>query len=246
MIYSREFFELQLLFAATVQTTADLSFEQALLDYTNFYVRLGCGRDFDDTHPNWRDFVAGLAKAADKGAWIHRYYRRDAETQTAPDVTLTSGCFSFAVQDSCIRIHFRNVDDRSSPLAVASSSLRLAELTELSRTVRDSVDAALPVVGVSWLYNLQAYRRLFPPGYVESARPLAQRYRSMPLWGQFVDRAGACRPAQVKAFKAALEQRAAQLRACAEPSARANWDECFPLPVLRVTTPVSDFCEHYC
>ena len=49
----------------------------------------------------------------------------------------------------------------------------------------------LRVVGASWLYNLEAYRRLFPASYVATARVLPDRFRHMPLWGQFVNRHGA-------------------------------------------------------
>lgn len=47
MAFARGFFDLQIAFAERVHTLSGMRFEKALLDYTNLYVRLGLGRDFD-------------------------------------------------------------------------------------------------------------------------------------------------------------------------------------------------------
>jgi hypothetical protein len=66
------------------------------------------------------------------------------------------------------------------------SAARVSELTSLVHHVRSTQgEAVKEVAGVSWLYNLRAYRRLFPEGYVASAKVAENRFRNMPLWGQF-------------------------------------------------------------
>jgi hypothetical protein len=91
------------------------------------------------------------------------------------------------------------------------------------------------VVGASWLYNVDAYRRLFPPAYLATARVLPGRFRHMPLWGQFVDRRGAIR-----------ERAARELRErVGRVSAVDGLDACFPLPVLTVEAPVGEFVRFY-
>ena len=62
-MYGRSFFDLQLQFARKVAALSGLPFADALLRYTNLYVRFGLGRDFDPDHPAWREYVAGLPGA---------------------------------------------------------------------------------------------------------------------------------------------------------------------------------------
>ncbi len=65
MIYAKAFFDLQFQFAEKVAVLSGLPLAEALLKYTNFYVRFGLGRDFDRAHPGWREYLAGLRDAGD-------------------------------------------------------------------------------------------------------------------------------------------------------------------------------------
>ncbi len=65
MVYGRDFFELQLDFARTVAALFEMPVDRALLDYTNFYIRFGLGRDFDPCHPIWRWYVDGLTRTSE-------------------------------------------------------------------------------------------------------------------------------------------------------------------------------------
>ena len=91
------------------------------------------------------------------------------------------------------------------------------------------------VVGVSWLYNLEAYRRLFPPSYVATAQVIGKRYQHMPLWGQFLDRHGKIRGGTAREFLDRLDRQ----------SSLDGLEQCFPLQVLRVEAPLSEFYEFY-
>jgi hypothetical protein len=233
----KHFFDLQFSFAETVRDLSGKSLSAALLEYTNLYARFGFGRGFDPAHEGWQRYLAGLCAAKDGREETYRFYLRNPEANTAPPVIATSGCFSYALRDeSFVRLHFRNADTHEcSPLARSRTELRRAELAALFAHLRRNVSPETPIVGASWLYNLSSYRRLFPSGYASSGRPIAGGFRSMPLWGQFLDRRGEVRNARSKSFLSAL----------AKASDFSDVPKCFPLQALRVTAPARDFYDFY-
>jgi hypothetical protein len=236
VVYARELFDLQLTFAERVQALSGLPLEQVLFEYTNLFVRFGFGRDLDPQDERWQAYLAGLREAADPREWTYRFYLRDPETKTAPEVVATFGCFSYAALGADrIRLHFHNAEpDGVSPLCSARTARRQSELATLFQHVAETRDDP-EVVGVSWLYNIDAYRRLFPPAYVITARVLHDRFQSMPLWGQFVDRHGCVKEALREPFLTALNKQ----------SGMQHLDACFPLPVLATHAPVSEFRDFY-
>ncbi|MHC4952862.1 MAG: hypothetical protein ACYTGZ_03165 [Planctomycetota bacterium] len=237
MPFAKEFFDLQVLFAEKVRDLSGLPLERALFEYTNLYVRFGLGRHFDSDHEGWQAYLGGLRDGADVREWTYRFYLRDPEATTAPPVTATFGSFAYALTEANhVRLHFRDSEtDGHSPLAVARSARRRAELTALFRHLKRNVCEDIPVVGVSWLYNLDAYRRLFPPAYASSARVVVGKFRSMPLWGQFLDRRGEVKDSVKHPFLTSLAQQ----------SSLARVHECFPLQVLTTRAPASEFYDFY-
>ena len=237
MRYARAFFALQLEFARRVSAIAGLPMADAVFTHTNLYIRFGLGRDFDPTHPGWREYLAGLHETDDHAGWTYRFYLARPPRAGAPPLVATSGCFAYArLDESRIRLHFDSAEtDGRSPLGIERRDQRRAELAHLFAHVKRSAPGPLRVVGASWLYNLEAYRRLFPPAYLSTARVLPGRYRHMPLWGQFVDRRGEVRE------KPAAELRARLMR----QSSLESLDECFPLQVLGLEAPVSEFYDFF-
>jgi len=232
--YTPALFDLQLEFAHAVAARSGLRPTRALLEYTNLYIRFGLGRAFDPDHPGWRAYLAGLRTAEDPGEWTYRFYRRRADTVAAPALVATFGCFSYSAHGDRIRLHFHDADgDGVSPLAGERRERRRADLTALFAHVRQAQRGPLRVVGASWLYNLQAYRRLFPASYVVTARVLPDRFRHMPLWGQFVNRHGVVREPVAREFRERL-RRAARVE---------ELGGCFPFQVLTVEAPAAAFYE---
>jgi hypothetical protein len=236
-LYAKTFFDLQLQFADRVTVLSGLPLAQALLEYTNLYARFGLGRDFDPAHPIWCEYVAGLHDTDDHRAWTYRFYVARGEAVGPPGVVAASGCFAYArLGDDRIRLHFHNAEtDGHSPLALERLGQRLADLATLFEHVKRTANQPLRVVGASWLYNLDAYRRLFPASYVATAHVLERRFQSMPLWGQFLDRYGAIKEGVTRSF---LERLARQ-------SSLEELDQCFPFQVLRVEAPVHEFYDFY-
>jgi hypothetical protein len=229
MTYSKAFFDLQLHFARKVADLGALPFEQALLDYTNLYVRFGLGRKFDCNHPVWREYLEGLPRAADIDDWTHRFYLTRPHDVPPPSLIATSGCFSYAkTDDERIRLHFLNAGtSKHSPPGEACLATRFAELRVLFQHARQTQPATLQVAGVSWLYHLHGYRRLFPASYLASAKPASPRFRNMPLWGQFLDRHGDVRQSVAATF---VERLAHQTRL-------NDIAQCFPLQPLALEAP---------
>lgn len=237
MRYATQFFDLQLRFARTVAALSELPLGQCLLEYTNLYVRFGLGRDFDPAHPIWQEYLDGLRGGDGDGEWTYRFYLARPEAPAPPAITATRGCFSYArVSAERIRLHFRNAETGGrSPLEAGQVGRRLADLTALFEHVKRSGPPPARVLGSSWLYNVAAYRRLFPASYVASARVMPGRFQRMPLWGQFVNRRGEVRASMARPFVESL----------ARQSRLEDLGQCFPFQVLAVDAPVRDFYAFY-
>ena len=237
MIYAKPFFDLQLQFADKVTGLSGLPVARVLLEYTNLYVRFGLGRDFDPAHPTWQAYLAGLEDTDDIRDWTYAFYSTRSDPVAGPPVVATFGCFAYARSgDERIRLHFQNAEtDGHSPLAIERVTQRQADLTALFEHVKRTQPQPLRVAGVSWLYNLDAYRRLFPASYVATAHPAGHRFQRMPLWGQFLDRRGAIRANIAREFLARLERQ----------SGLDDLSRCFPLQALAVEAPVQDFYNFY-
>ncbi len=237
MMYAKAFFDLQLQFARSVSDLSGMPWARALLEYTNLYIRFGLGRDFDPGHRSWQEYLTGLRDAFDGRDWTYRFYATRPHAVGPPGVVATFGCFSYArLRDDRIRLHFQNAEtDGRSPLAIERRGQRQADLAALFEHVRRVERQPLQVVGASWLYNLEAYRRLFPETYLATAHVIHHRFQHMPLWGQFVDRHGAIKDRMAQQF---LERLARQ-------SSLESLDQCFPFQVLSLGAPVREFYDCY-
>ena len=236
--YAKAFFDLQLAFAERVSQLSGVSLARTLLDYTTFYIRFGLGREFDSEHPVWREYVAGLQSALDRGDWTFRFYQMRAQQPVLPPhLVATFGCFSYSrLSDDQLRLHFQNAESNGdAPLAAARREQRVADLTAMFAHIQQTGDHGLRMIGASWLYNLAAYRRLFPAAYLETARAIKGRFRHMPLWGQFLNRHGETKDTVAREFLDRL-----RLHSTIE-----NLDQCFAFHVLRLEAPVRSFYDFY-
>jgi hypothetical protein len=237
--YSRAFFELQWQFAERVAAISGMPREQALLHYTNFYIRFGLGREFDPNHAVWRIYIDGLSNAADAVDWTWRFFLARPPV-VPPSLVAAFGCFSYSnAGNDAIRLHFANTEAPDcSPLSRERTGERRAELRALFDHVGEANQtrpSRQRVLGTSWLYNLPAYRRLFPSGYVETARELSSHFQNMPLWGQFLDRHGSVR----------ADMKAVFLERVARQTCLHGIAQCFPLRALAVDAPIALFDGFY-
>jgi hypothetical protein len=236
-------FELQLRFAEQFASRAQLPLTMAITFYTNLHRRFGFGRPSADVQaPEWNDFAEGLAAKQTLDARL-AFTQSFARTRLGTWRAATDrefGCFGFdAPNGGVVRIHFHPNDNDGGvgPLSHTKYARRIGELAEMFAFIRRKYGADTQhVAGGSWLYNREAYRRLFPPAYIES---LAIHTRSSNLsggswWGQFLGH-------DERLVAAAARQLSANL---AHLDVAQAW-RVFPLPALTATAEIDVFHEHY-
>jgi hypothetical protein len=183
--------------------------------------------------------VTGLPVHRDLVHWTHTFYlqRQTDSPATDADAPPAFGCFSYALwPGDRIRIHFWNCEaDDHSPIGRERTPRRLAELAAMFRHLVSAVPSTATVVGGSWLYNLEAYRRLFPPRFLATSRIGENEYRFLALWGQFLDRHGHVRAASARTFLEGLGQHLTE----------ESLQHCFLYRVLRLESSVLPFYEFY-
>lgn len=235
----RPYFAVQLLFAERLAKLSGSSFPEAVLRYTNLHRRFGLGRaDPDSPRCEWLRFEAQLVQLRglqERLDWTVSYYA-DAKPET--NVAPRFGCFRFDPpgSDGVVRIHFSNRDaDDASPLAPVKAERRQAELAEMCAYISLHHPSSEVIKGGSWLYNLDAYCRLFPPAYVASRRkPTQVRLDGASTWGQLLTYRGSLK----------AEARDKILANLAEMEPTAPW-RVFPLHALDVQAPFRVFQDHF-
>ena len=192
MVPDRAFFAVQRRFAERWAALTSVPLETAYLECTTWYLQAtGLGRQFDAEHPTWRELVAEVRSAADPDGVVHAAaVRYEPEVSKGPVLD-----WSWEPDDQCVRIHF--FGERSSdrhPLARRHLPERQRELRDLVR--RAALEHAEPAWfrGRSWLYGLEAYRRIFPEVFIAGLEPREPDLQFLACWGQLLDGAWRTRP----------------------------------------------------
>ncbi len=237
-----DYFDLQLRFADRLAQASGRPIAETVSWATNLHRRFGLGR-LESAPPGqvWGAFVAGLAARAtaeDRLAWTLRVYE-DAPPEPLPPGQTAFGFFACepADDDGQVRIHFHNIveeDGPGGPLAHARAGARRAELTAMFAHIAATQPQARRLAGASWLYNLEAYRRLFPAVYAQSRTPCPEPHRlsGSSTWGQAIDHHCRVRP----------EVRERLLQGPLDPA--APW-RAFPLQALMTHAPLCAFYDLY-
>ena len=236
----RDYFELQLRFAARLAGLRGLGSADSVARYTNLRKRFGL--DAPEGAAEWARYLEGLEAAGGAPAgldWTMRFHSQAPRDTSASDQA-RFGCFACAAptEDGTVRIHFTNRtgDPDVGPLAAARLEDRISELRAMFGFVRKAWPQARSVLGGSWLYNLEAYRRLFPPAYGGSAHAIdgPVRLTGSSTWGQVLDHRGQVKPTVRDHLITRLDQ--------LDPD--APW-LAFPLRALRASAPIEAFFAQY-
>lgn len=241
---SRDYVDLQVRFAARVAELAEISLPEALLRYTNFHRRMGFGVPGQRPPPAaWLAMVGGIEALAHD----QRVERVHAALEAQGDASIILlpgrrgfGCFACEPPDAegMVRIHFGNRVPNADvgPLHASRIAERRAELRAMFSWLAAEHPQARRVDGGSWLYNLEAYRRLFPPAFAASRDPRngPPYLHGMSTWGQFIDFRGRIRTDARERLLAALPalDMAAPHRV-------------FPYQVLFTSAPFEAFLREY-
>lgn len=238
------YFETQLRFAARMAELLDRPLGQVAFEHTNLNRRLGLGfAGAAQITEAWLAYVERLAAAADlpaKVAVTQATFEESADEVLPRPGQTAFGCFAHDPPDTFgeVRIHFFNLDtdDQGGPIASAKVGRRRRELAAMVASIREKHPQAHTIRGGSWLYNIEAYRRLFPPDYIASCglKPGPLRLTGTSVWGQLIDSREAIRPQVRDALMANL--------ATLDP--QAPWTA-FPHRVLAVHAPIECFVRFY-
>jgi hypothetical protein len=238
----RDYFDLQLRFAEAVGATAGLPLSETVTRYTNFYRRFGLGFLHDaPTAPEWQTYTAQLMTLethAQRVAWTQAFFVQ-CPPESLPPGRRPFGCFACDPPnaDGFVRIHFTNRDhDGIGPLSRGKMDTRRRELQAMFAYVKHTYADAREVLGGSWLYHLEAYRRLFPPVYGDSRQVQEgeAHLQGTSGWGQFLDHREGVKPALRAQFLENLKKL----------DLRRLW-AVFPLPTYRAHAPIQAFYDFY-
>jgi hypothetical protein len=233
--YTHAFFAFQVEVARILVRRFDLTLLDALFHYTTFSKTALCGAD-------WAVFAEGLTKADHPASYAANWYSAHRDPDPAPDDTVFHGrplfgCFYCIVRDeTVIRPHFIKNDRDERPLSASRMAARCAELGAMFAHIQQHEPQATTVQGNSWLYNLHAYRRLFPPSYTaELPESNEGEFQFLARWGQLFDRDWDVRQPHGERFLHALEhlERLDDLQ------------HCFRDQILRPRCAITDFYEYY-
>lgn len=185
-----DYFDLQLKFAASYASVADVPFHVAVGLCTNLRRRLNLMGP--SGAERWEEFLRHAGDPATDHSSALSACMSLFAARPKLDQPQAFGCFSYDPPDQsgALRIHFMPTGGSDeSPLALSSQSARTNELRSMFLHVRRTEHSVTSVRGVSWLYNLNAYKRLFPPPYGASVRlpwfPLHMNGSS--TWGQVLN-----------------------------------------------------------
>ena len=238
------FFEAQLLLARRMAELTGGRLSDFAFSHTHLYRRLGF-EALTSAGPGagWLAYATALDSTADLAGQVALtqavFLRAQDETWPLPGQA-GFGCFAHEppASDGGVKIHFYNLDtdEAGGPLAREKRSRRHADLAAIVRNIAEAHPEATSIRGRSWLYNLEAYRRLFPPDYAASRAPAPGplRLTGTSSWGQLIDSREVIRPDVRDAFVAGL----------ADLDVGKAWTA-FPFPQLVVSAPLGVFLRHF-
>jgi hypothetical protein len=247
LVLEKQIFQFQYNVAKEIARITGMSVLEAVVRYTSHLrthafpyphddagrLRYGvsAGHLVDGAYEDYTTYIAGGK---------HRYH-----PETWGEVAAQYGCFSYDIKRGTKKAHMhfdnREYDPTHSPLSFEQRTARLQELHDLFAHMRQYKGDVETVMGNSWLYNLHAYRSLFPREYTAHRQPVrdVSTWKLNGVWGQFIQ-------ADHTLNKKRAEQLMTALRAAhAGDDIETVLYESLPLKVLSVRGPVNAFYDMY-
>jgi hypothetical protein len=146
-----------------------------------------------ETDAIWVDFIHGLPRS--KKGQLEYIYKKYLERETLPKkpTNLTRfGCFSYSYHKNTnqFELHFGAHDPKGN-LGKDRVSARMQDWKNLCKDIyaQNKHDATGKID--TWLLQIDAFRRLLPPLFVQSAKPLyTDATQTFTYWGPLLDRHG--------------------------------------------------------
>jgi hypothetical protein len=248
----REHLDLRLQFAEALARAQHIPLLQAVRRYTDVYNQLHIGGRPAVLPPDVAErraqFESAFAATEDDHERVMQLmvdrYKSRSERQIDL-VMLGNFSYEFDEKTKSIEMHFvsrpdlmvRAADDSPSALSAASVEKTKSDLADMFRYIRRTHPDAVRVEGRSWLYNIEAYRRLFPPEYVATHTVEEVDGGQTPTpstWGQFSDRKGNLNHERAQQFLDNMQK--------LDPE---HPQRAFPLQPLSVKAPIEHFYRFY-
>ena len=243
--YSKDFFTIQIKYAQKLADKFEQALEDILFNYTTFSRSFDLiAKPYDRTNPVWQEYVEGIKQASDLTDWTYNFYICHKDRDISPnDKTYNGrplfGCFYFSVWDNhVVWLYFiKNEKSKYGPLSTNRMAVRLKELKAMFGHIKDNVDGADTVQGDSWLHNIEAYRRLFPPEYYTKSRAVVAtgEFGLLARWGQFFDKNWKVKAHIAQEFFNRLERL----------ETLEDLHNCFPYPTRQPKCHIKYFYEFY-
>lgn len=198
----KDFFEFQFKFAQLMAERRGISLTEAVMEYVPIIRK---ATHAIDEKGNELDLLEGVTEDTMlEFAWATSVARKKLlNTDPTPyfsEKDSRYGCHSYDYEEEAktVRLHFFNTeaeeewvdgkDVSTSPLSEEKIPRRKHELTQMFQEVRAKHPEANYVRGCSNLYNLEAYRRLYPPTFtVGDIDYHPKRWKmGLAIWGQFL------------------------------------------------------------
>ncbi|HEY6286039.1 MAG TPA: hypothetical protein VIX20_10285, partial [Ktedonobacteraceae bacterium] len=237
MLYPPKFFSLQLTFARKITQLTQRPYHDTVLNMTALYRILGLDWSLDPRHPVWQTYLKGLHQEGTDTDWSYQFYLERAD-QIPSYHKPRWGCFSYEYwsERRMIHLHFANLDGSGyGPLSHQRKEARLAELWSMFMHIKRVHPDAVAVHGSSWLYNVEAYCRLFPVEFRLSARTDTPHLIARSLWAQFLRHDGRLNEERAEVFLDRLNRLEEE----------HQYAQCFPYQVLITEAPISLFYTFY-
>ena len=204
-----------------------MSIETAYLECTTWYLQAaGLDREFDPRHPTWQKLLAQVQASADPDGVVHAAALRN-EPEVSPGPVLD---WAWEADDRCVRLHFygeRSPDGH--PLAQEQLPERQREFRDLIRRAALEHPDAAWLRGGSWLYSVEAYRRIFPAAFIAGLGPSEHDLQFLACWGQLLD----------GAWRTRTDVASRLLQAVEIASTTDELEAAFPYPMQRSRVPFS-------
>lgn len=250
LMLPREHFSLQLAYALKAVEITQLTLEQALMEFTQYWVRVNnasflCTNNlmwsFDPTTPDWQELCARMQNGEKADVIAYDLYKRNY--QETDEGKTFFGCFRFDfhpklhADNGVIELHFHNRDHSSyGPLSKARQAKRIQDLKSMFTSIKQHYPQAKVVHGGSWLYNIEAYKRLFPVSFTTNMLVEEIPFpRTSGIWGQFLNSEGKVKPETADVFLSKVNN----------AKTLDQLLQCFEFKILYPRANIEDFYDFY-
>ncbi len=192
LLLGKEHFELQFAFAKEIATKNNKQLLNVIAERAGWLRSYAF--EFDEKHR----IIGPLPGVTEENVLKRAYegYVNDHKDEAVPyhrEGETRYGCFSYdmAEDKQALRVHFFNAEfDTVGPLDKTKIAERQHELADMLIDIKRRYPDMQELRGLSWLYNLSSYKRLFPQSYIDNLKINTDPFqwaRGTTIWGQFMD-----------------------------------------------------------